>query len=303
MRVLRFAVVGAVIFLAGGVVGAVVQPFLRTRAAPLPATPAPTTPHEPGAHRRKPHAPAAGQESPLPEIPIESTPVEIPTKDEAPAAAPTPVLPAFPARNKPKPSPLRLAALQPAVPPPQPAPSIAAEAKPAPQMDEQSLIFGALAKLRTSHQPEAALALLDDYRARFPGGVLAVEAARLRREALLLMGRKMAVLDELEQSPSLDASTGDERVLRGELRASAGRWQAALADFEAIVRVHPNGAESDDLRERDRLERALWGRALVRSHLGDDDAVCVDLGEYLRRFPHGRFAAQAKQLFDKECEP
>jgi hypothetical protein len=305
----RFAVVGLVIFVTGGVVGAVVQPLLRARVPALEPpvlAPTKTSAAAHGARRRSVPKPTAVEASTVPE-----PPVEVATASEVVAAPPVPAPSAPSPRSNLKPVPIRLAARQPALEaePPQPAPPVTpvSAPTPAPQPGETALISAALGKLRTSHEPAAALAVLDEYRARFPGGVLEPEAARLRTEALLLLGRKATVLDELDRALPGDVSAGDERVVRGELRAAAGRWQAALADFDAVVRAHPNGgpggAEVSDRRVRDRLERALWGRASSHSHLGDDDAVCADLGEYFRRFPHGRFAAQAKQLLDKVCEP
>ena len=71
------------------------------------------------------------------------------------------------------------------------------------------------------------------YRQRFPSGELAPEAARLRAEARLLLGRKATLLDELDRSLLGETASDEWVVLRGELRAAAGRWQAALADFDA----------------------------------------------------------------------
>jgi tetratricopeptide (TPR) repeat protein len=176
--------------------------------------------------------------------------------------------------------------------------------EPAAPSEEHQLITTALHKLRTFHQPEAALDTLDDYRRRFPSGQLAPEAARLRAEALLLLGRKATLREELDRSLPIETPASDERVvLRGELRASSGRWPAALADFDAVVQAHTmvtgGGAEATDRRALDRLERALWGRASARSRLGDDAGARADLREYLRHFPDGRFAAQAHRLLDQ----
>jgi hypothetical protein len=310
-RVLRYALTGMVIFVTGGVVGAVVQPFVRARVFSSGApTVTPTTPPVPGhsARRRSLLKPSAADEPAVqvPEARAEPSQSEKPNCEiPIPAASP----PA--AKPKPKPVPIQLAALQsPAQASPQPAPPVtpAPASTPAPQPGEQALISTALGKLRTSHEPSAALATLDEYRARFPGGVLAPEAARLRTEALLLLGRKATVLDELDRTLSGEASAGDERlVLRGELRAAAGRWRAALTDFDGFVRAHPTiaigGPEADDGRLRDRIERALWGRASARSHTGDDEGARADLHEYLRRFPRGRFAVRAGQLLDQGPPP
>jgi hypothetical protein len=171
----------------------------------------------------------------------------------------------------------------------------------APPPSEQVLLARAIRSLRTARQPESALALLDEYLARFPRGSLLPEATRLRTEALLELGQKPAALAELSREPAGGMpGSEDERLVRGELRAAAGRWQEALADFDAVVRTRlahgPAVAAPISAKLRDRSERALWGRASARSHLGDDAGARTDLQEYLRRFPRGRFAAQAAGL-------
>jgi hypothetical protein len=346
-RVLRFALVGAFMFLAGGVVGAAIQPFLLSR--PRATVSSPTNASAPAAARqgaRKRALPpgqaveaTAGQElagaeteaiaGEQPDEAVATQPPAPPLAQTAispePAAplASTPTAPATVTRSLPAPRRLAVNHLHApplAKPSERPAPVLepvplappAAPATPAPRApaarplaapppDEQVLITTALHKLRTTREPEAALAALDAYAARFPTGVLAPEAARLRTEALLLLGRKSAVLAELDKPPSDQTPSGEERlVLRGELRAAAGRWQAAFADFDSVVRSRPAGesgsGETGDRRPRDRLERALWGRAFARSHLGDDRGARADLREYLRRFPRGRFAAEAARL-------
>jgi hypothetical protein len=167
--------------------------------------------------------------------------------------------------------------------------------------DEQALLTRALHGLRIARSPESALAALDEHAARFPAGALTPEAARLRIEALLLLGRKDAALAELDrQSSDVLPGNDERRVLRGELRARAGRWRAALADFDAIVRgfsgVEVGGGKAADPKAGDCLERALWGRASARSHLGDETGARADLQDYLHRYPRGRFAAEAMRL-------
>jgi hypothetical protein len=313
-RVLRFALVGLIIFVSGGVVGAVVQPLLRTRSpASGPPALAPPTISAAGhsAHRRAPLAPSATEASTVPETRDQPTQGEVPTGSEAlaPPLAPAATAPAV--KSKPKLAPIRLAVREPSVEAetrPQPMPPVAPASAPVPLAAEQALISAALSKLRTTHEPAAALAVLDEYRARFPGGVLAPEATRLRTEAFLLLGRKAKVLDELDQTPSSEETADEDRlVLRGELRAGAGRWRAALADFDAVVRAHPanaaSGPEAGDRRLRDRIERALWGRASARSHTGNDAGARADLREVLRRFPRGRFTVQAERLLDEDPQP
>jgi tetratricopeptide (TPR) repeat protein len=147
----------------------------------------------------------------------------------------------------------------------------------------------------------SALAALDDYRVRFPSGGLAPEAGMLRAEALLQIGRKADALAELDRLSLGQMPNSDERyVLRGELRAGVGRWREALGDFDVVLRGHA-GESADigapaDTKANGRLERALWGRALARSRLGDDAGARADLQECLRRFPRGRFAPDAARL-------
>ena len=165
---------------------------------------------------------------------------------------------------------------------------------------EQALLTKALRSLRSVHDANAALVALDDYGARFPSGVLAPEAARLRTEALLLLGRKPAALAVLERDGQIGMPSGDDRrLLRGELRAAAGRWRAAAEDFDAVLHSDATGGPVADAKSSERLERALWGRASARSHLGDEASARSDLQEYLRRFPRGRFAADAARLVGK----
>jgi tetratricopeptide (TPR) repeat protein len=166
----------------------------------------------------------------------------------------------------------------------------------APPLGEQALLKTALRSLRTAHDPASALAALDDYRARFPSGALAPEAAMLRAEALLQTGRKGEALAELDRLSLAEMPNSDERyLLRGELRAAAGRWREAQGDFDVVL----HGPKTDSgatAKSRDHFERALWGRALARSHLGDDAGARADLQECLRRFPRGRFAFEAARL-------
>jgi tetratricopeptide (TPR) repeat protein len=159
---------------------------------------------------------------------------------------------------------------------------------------EQALLGKVLKLLRSERNPPAALAMLDEHAKRFPDTVLAPEAGMFRAEALLGMGRKAEALSVLDGLPLASMPNRNERlVLRGELRLVAGRWQEARADFE-----RPLSALNSliDGKSPDVVERALWGRASARSHLGDEAGARADLALYLREFPSGRFATQATAL-------
>jgi hypothetical protein len=224
-----------------------------------------------------------------------------------PGAAVLPATPpsTYPALLPPPPSlspPPAEIALPPAVAEaPRPAPIAPALAAPQPPLppppSEQALLSRAVRSLRSEHRPESALAVLDEYVGRFPSGSLLPEATRLRTEALLALGQKRAALVELNREDAAGASRGEEsRLVRGELRAAAGRWQGALEDFDAVVRARLAHEPATSAKLRERFERALWGRASARSHLGDDAGARADLHECLRRFPRGRFAARAARL-------
>lgn len=167
-----------------------------------------------------------------------------------------------------------------------------------PPPSEQALVASAIRSLRVQRSPAAALASLDQYQARYPKGSMLAETARLRAEALLILGERRAALDELNRAPGMGTAADEEsRLVRGELAASAGRWQEALQDFDALVTAWSRGSRGDTLspKLRARLERALWGRACARSHLANEAGARADLEELLRRFPQGKFAAQAAQ--------
>jgi TolA-binding protein len=159
------------------------------------------------------------------------------------------------------------------------------------------LLARAVRSLRSERRPGNALAALDEYAARYPSGNLLPEASRLRTEALLALGHKGAALAELSRAPSDGGAGGEERrLVRGELRAAEGRWAEALEDFDAVVRARAAAGAAATAKVRARFERALWGRASARSHLGDEAGARAELQECLRRFPQGRFAAQAARL-------
>jgi TolA-binding protein len=149
------------------------------------------------------------------------------------------------------------------------------------------LLGSAIAKLRRDGDPERALALLDRYRAEFPSPALGQEEAATRIEALLRLGRNGPALALLD-TQSLSARGVDREMLvaRAELRASKGRCPAALHDFDQVLSVH---GQNDSM-----AERALFGRAGCRAKGGDLEGARGDYQQYVKGFPHGRFASQAR---------
>jgi hypothetical protein len=319
-RGLRLALVGALVFFAGSVVGAIAVPLLRSRPRPAPPEPAETHPSSQAvrhSHRRvlTPAIPAPPADQPIvpAEPPAVPAPAALPETRSVAAldtsakakAASAPVAPAVSVARMSKvaalpPSTALKTTRAPLVEPASLVPTPPVEVSP-PRPDEHSLLSTAVRRLRTAHDPESALAALDDYRVRFPSGALVPEAAMLRAEALLQMGRKGEALAELDRLSLGQMPNSDEHhVLRGELRAAVGRWPEALGDFDSVLRGHA-GEKADigaptDAKARGRLERAMWGRALARSRLGDDAGARADLRECLRLFPRGRFAPEAARL-------
>ena len=165
-------------------------------------------------------------------------------------------------------------------------------------LSEERLLAAAVRSLRAQGDARSALLALDEYRTRFPQGRLLVEAEVLRVDALLSQGRRQEALATLDHLDVGGMPGGIERQLqRGELRVSAGRWQEAEADFDKVL------ARATVL-SREQAERALWGRAQSRAHLGNPAGAAADAREYLRRFPKGRHAEQVEGLApDHEAWP
>ncbi len=192
----------------------------------------------------------------------------------APAALPAP-LPEVPAP----------AAIALATPP---APHRPPEKAAAEDLSEERLLAAAVRALRAKQDAASALLALDAYRARYPQGRLFVEASVLRVDALTALHRQPEALRALDELDLSRMPGGLERRLqRGEMRAASGRLQEAVADFDGVL---------SRAREQDLLERALAGRAQARQRLGDRAGARSDAVEYLRRFPAGPFARQAREL-------
>ena len=165
--------------------------------------------------------------------------------------------------------------------PPSPALAIA------PPDAEAALVARALHELREEKNPRAALDTLDEHTQRFPGGRLLHEAGVARLEALTATGQRKQALAALEGGlPALAPLGRSALVLRGELRASAGRLGGAREDFEAAWAY---GAK-DDL-----AARALLGLARVQLSLGARALAEKNLHQYLEVFPHAASASEARK--------
>jgi len=294
---LRTAVVIGIVLCLGGIVGAVATPFMVRKVSTMVASLKPAS--TPG------HKKSSRQSAPLPAVPALSEPVPTETTPVAGPAVPEPRR--IPDTPKPLLAPakhrtsVRVAVVrEPAAPV---APAKPPEGAPPPSRSpiaaEQSLLGQAMKSLREGHDARAALALLARHAEQFPTAALAAEAAVLRVEALLDLGRRDEALSVLDEAPLASLPRCNEQlVVRGELRAAKGRWQEAKQDFDdAMARgVKAASHPAASPKARDIQERALWGRSAARSRLGDTEGARTDLDLYLRHFPSGRFAGAAASL-------
>ena len=112
-------------------------------------------------------------------------------------------------------------------------------------------------------------------------------------DALLLLGRNDEALAELGALTLQPVGRDQElRLIRGEL-AAATDCKRAFVDFDRILNEQATAAV---------VERALHGRAACRRRTGDETGATRDLTEYLRRFPAGRFAAEARRTLEARRE-
>jgi hypothetical protein len=201
------------------------------------------------------------------------------------APAPRPPAPALSSSLTLLPAP-PAAPLAPATPATVPPPTAAPAAPPTVLAYETRLLGQAVARLRQRRDASGALVALDIYQSQFPNGNLHHEADVARVDALLMLGRDHDALALLQTLRLLPQGRDQElRVIRGEL-AAATDCSRAVADFDRLLaQAAPTGL----------TERALYGRAVCRTRLGDTSGATHDLADYLDRFPSGRFAAEARR--------
>ena len=252
---------------------------LRFRSIPA-ATPAPVE----HAKKRAAHSQAAPRAGEAP-APTEDPALDVGVAESAPATASPPVAPRAPVAKKVRAAPIPKLVVADNRPAPAPAPAIE-RAAPTAASEEIVALESAMGLLRRTHDAPAALAALDDYIARFPGGVLVREARVGRIDALLMLDRADEALRGLEELP-LDAHrrSTELQLIRGELRARADCGRAET-DFTAVLaRVKTAALE----------ERALYGRAACRSTRGNASGAADDLRRYVERFPNGAHADWARR--------
>jgi hypothetical protein len=174
-------------------------------------------------------------------------------------------------------------------------PAEAPPAAPHPKVTEGALVAEALFDLRQLHDARAALSTLDRYAREFPHGVLETEALRTRVEAVIQLGDLKAALALLDGKAARADALGDDLALtRAELRAAAGRFREAVADFTQVLDAAAGSLATDG------DERALYGRAVCFGRLAQYERARADLVAYQKRFPQGRFAREAARLLAAE---
>jgi hypothetical protein len=161
-----------------------------------------------------------------------------------------------------------------------------------PPGEEARLLGESLRRLRTEHDPDRAIEILNDRDRRFPRGAFERQAELVRVEALLNLGRQSAAMQVLD-TLRLEATAADRSatLARAELRAANGRCVDAISDFDRVLKVSTSEATPVDVS----VERALYGRAVCRARGGDLGGARVDLRAYLEQFPHSPRRAEAER--------
>jgi len=145
-----------------------------------------------------------------------------------------------------------------------------------PLAQESRLLARALDQLRGARDYAGALATLNEYDARFPAGLLRSEATLARLDALVAVGNSTAALALLDGAAIRGPRALELLVLRGELRAAAGRQREAIADFDRVL----GQTAPTSLRKR-----AFYGRASLRARIGDVAGAAGDLDQSGSRPP------------------
>jgi hypothetical protein len=168
----------------------------------------------------------------------------------------------------------------------------AAASSAGPVETEARLLALALAQIRQQHDPVAALATLDRLERRFPGGVLADEARATRIEAAVA-ARDLRTATRLVEGAAIPAGRSGVAILvmRGELRAQAGRCADAVADFTRVL-------GQGELAAGELAARALYGRAVCFQQMGQGTRARVDLESLRRNHPRSRLGHEAQRLLD-----
>jgi hypothetical protein len=284
LTALRLAMAGAVLVTVGGAASATVAYLVRHWHAPAPqvTAPAPVVVARQAGARVRGRSTAAAQRAGNEDLAGDSVAgaLEQPAGKSVPPLAvdPPPVVTQLRSQGGASSRPRPTSAVQPSHSLAVPDEGVSVAVPATAIAEEAALLRRALEALRAG-QGRRALDALDAYDARFPRGVLGLEASTARAQSLLRVGDKAAALALLDRLPLTEGGQATElRLVRGELRSLGGRCAEALADFESALVA---GRQPDD------RARALYGRASCRARTGDEAGAQQDRQRYLREFPGG----------------
>jgi len=117
---------------------------------------------------------------------------------------------------------------------PTPTPIVAREENPI--VAESHSFASVIEPWHRTHNPSAALALLDAHERRYPNGHMHVETRVLRAEIYLAQGRESEALAVLDSLALAGLPRGRElQVVRGELRIKAGRCPEGKRDLGDVL--------------------------------------------------------------------
>jgi tetratricopeptide (TPR) repeat protein len=142
-------------------------------------------------------------------------------------------------------------------------------------------------------QPTAAISAWRRYRDAHPAGVLRVEADVSIIETLAHAGETAGAL--AEANDFLRNHPDSER--RGEIARVAGDLYRTRGEYKRAVTAYQLALSSPAARSRDDAEPATFHRAECLVRLGDPSGIEAARA-YLRKWPTGRFSAEAERLLE-----
>jgi tetratricopeptide (TPR) repeat protein len=172
-----------------------------------------------------------------------------------------------------------------ASPSPVAAARVRARPRPTAELEEATLLRRILELAESPAGAIQALEALSDYRRRFPTGMLRREADLAEVRADMALGHREEAIETLDRllSQSDPPRATALALLRGELLTREGRCADALASWGSLT-----------VQSAAEKERLLHGRAFCLATLGRWSESQAVYRAYLKAFPEGRFAGEAR---------